>query len=94
MSKTKSKVFDENVLLSDDEIIEKEFYQPTQEKSRQAGNQGTKPRSFDEEVEKIAVELPKRLVKKMRIIAAERESRFNIEAAAAFEMYLKKLKAI
>ncbi len=50
----------------------------------------TKPRSFgDEPVEKIAVEIPKRLVKQMKMVVLNKDSRFNLETAAAFEMYIK-----
>lgn len=55
----------------------------------------TKPRSFpNDEVEKIALEVPKDLVKKMRFLVVQKESRFNIEAAAAFTAYLQRHKGI
>ena len=114
MSPKNDKPFDKNVLLSEDEIMEQEYYssstkikpenqktskskKTTRPKSRVEVVQQkpiTKPRSFNEPVEKIAVELPKRLVKKMRSLAVEKETRFNLEAAAAFEAYLKRYKNI
>ncbi len=99
--KSKEKAFEKNILLSEDEVMEQQYYtnpakvKPENQKTRKrAMNEKplTKPRSFDEPVEKIAVQLPKRLVKKMRAIVVEKESRFNIEAAAAFEAYLKKYR--
>ena len=49
-----------------------------------------KPRSFDEPVEKISVEVPTRLVEELRILAVRRRTRFNIETAKALEMYIKR----
>ena len=120
--KAAEKAFEKNVLLSDDEVMERGYYgapskteqeaatevserfgipinvkkKPENQKTRKpaktkpVAKPPNKPRSFTEPVEKISVEVPSRLVEELRVLAARRRTRFNIETAKALEMYIKR----
>jgi len=99
--KAAEKAFEKNVLLSDDEVMQgyydssetKPENQKTRKpaKTKQVAKPPNKPRSFDEPVEKISVEVPTRLVEELRILAVRRRTRFNIETAKALEMYIERV---
>ena len=58
-------------------------------------NKSRKPRSFpNEELVQIGLELPKGMIKKMRLLVIEKETRLNLEMAAAISAHLRKNKEI
>ena len=99
--KTKEQPFSKSVLA--DEIMEQGYYsadekstKPENHKSRKspkthtAQKSSTKPRSFGSApLAKVAVEIPEALFTEMKLLVVGKRSRFNIETAAAFEMYIK-----
>jgi len=89
---TKSKALTETERQATKEVSERFgiAVKPAKPQKQKSGKT-SKPPSFAEiEQIKITANLPKILVRKLRVIAALNDHRFNIELAAAIDYYVQK----